>query len=571
MKANKSKKLQSSEQLGFCLTLHFASLENIDEEIKSSIANFLERFPESKWKRGNYWMPSTLETLDTFNQSFEHEIKDYEKYYEGIQTRSIGSIVIENPSIILKETKVSTYIVSFRKIHESYCAMFFALSKNLNLELLDCSKVWNNLETETLHLIELLYKNKSTRFKHNLLGPATVFYLITKSTACFEPSKIEEDIKDGNSILHKLPENLLCAKGVKPEKLPLSTLDNKVIVLRHPSYNFSPEMSEKFLLLPTVEEKLEFYIRTVDILSSIEYFFTKLFKYARTIDELLTLQDEKSSLVLPLMERVSLLSDKKEITQTTNKLSEKRMELLKLYHLANKAKYEIAHIYEAMSYLIDGALIQSSYSQILEKPMSDRIEGVIKSIKIEAEMRVRHVEMYVPRIGTRSYGLISELTKILTERLGKEFVIPEASVIEKETPEKPVEKEKPEILTDEGKKKYNELLQLEKNKSRYIIWLDEIKGEYLIYGKRKKLTRTTKRIFIYLLEKCEEVVHFSKLGGYTIAKRRIAYLHSYTGKLLKKNIVSVKGIGFKFVKTKHRFNFCLIYPKTLEHFKEIQL
>lgn len=415
MKTEKTKEIPLVEQIGFCLTLHFADFNNIDAEIKSCISDFLQSFPTTKWKKGNYWSKSTFDNFNTFPVSFDQEIKDHKKYYEGIQTRNIGNIVIEDPSIVFKDNITSQYIISFRKIHDSYCVMFIAISKNIHLKLLDCPQIWENLETQTKKLIEILWKNLSDKFKNNLLGPTTVFYLLTKTTSFFNLPEIVEKIINEDSILYIFLQKFLCAKGVKLERIPLSTLDDKVIVLRHPSYNFSPEMSEKFLFLPIEVEEIEFYMRKIDILSSIEYYFTQLFAYAKVAGHLLEKLDKESSPIFALLKKFRFSSTDRKKTKILSELRESRMELLEIYHLANKVRDEIEHVYEDISYLIDGALASSSHSQTLEKQISNEVEGVIKSIGIETQMRVKHVEMYVSRIGGRSYGLSSEVSKILNE------------------------------------------------------------------------------------------------------------------------------------------------------------
>jgi hypothetical protein len=140
-----------------------------------------------------------------------------------------------------------------------------------------------------------------------------------------------------------------------------------------------------------------------------------------------------------------------------------------------------------------------------------------------------------------------------------------------------------EVLTDDGEKSYEDIPILEQNKSKFIIWMDEKKGESFIYGQTVNLTKTTKKVLIKLLEKCEEIVYFRELGGRDPSgtydgstdirkevQQRIKNIHHQTHKKLRKNIIAVKGQGYKFQKTNPEFNFCIIYPTDLTHYKKLK-
>ena len=138
-----------------------------------------------------------------------------------------------------------------------------------------------------------------------------------------------------------------------------------------------------------------------------------------------------------------------------------------------------------------------------------------------------------------------------------------------------------EILADGEEKKYSDLPEIEKNKLKYLIWLNEIKDEFLISGKQKHITQTSKRVLIKLLRKCGEVIYFYKLADHQtgsrngssdtkeIARKSIGNLNDQTGGALRKNIIAVPGLGYKFEIKQPEFNYCIIFPKDESHYNLI--
>ena len=116
--------------LGFCLSTHFAFIEDIDEILKNIISAFLSKF-SGYWIRGTYWGSTTkYEIKDTslFSEEFDIEINNAKILIEGIKTRVIGNILIQDASTIIENPNSDSYLITFKRIHDEYEILFFSFS-----------------------------------------------------------------------------------------------------------------------------------------------------------------------------------------------------------------------------------------------------------------------------------------------------------------------------------------------------------------------------------------------------------------------------------------------------------
>jgi len=413
MKRQYHKKGESkAKQLCLCITLHIFPFDNIDNEIKAKISSFLQKFPYSEWKEGNYWNPGKTVDLRGFPDSFEKEIQNFNLYLEGIQTRNIGSIIFENPSL-KEDTAVSFFITSFRKIHDGYCITFYALGKEQSLTFMKCIPEWQKLKSEGMELIETMLIRESDTFKDKLVGPPTIFYAITTLNADVDKNKIEEELREKSSTFNKFVKTLLCTQGTKNINLPASLIDDNILTIRHPSFNYSFKLNENFFLIPLNKINIEVLIKTIDILSSIEFYFANIFMYAELSGQLLAQLKSATQPIHSIIKKLHF-SFHNDVSGKMSTLRSSRLKLLDMYITANNALDEIEHSFSDLTYLVSSTIIQSSHSQIFEKQFSTLAEGVVKSIGIDAEMRVKNAQIYISKIGGRSYSMSSEVSSILS-------------------------------------------------------------------------------------------------------------------------------------------------------------
>lgn len=401
----------SIKQISYCLSIHFASYQDIDAIIKTIISDILNH-SESKWIPGNFWLNSSFEDINKFTSSFDREVNDFDKYYEGIQTRSIGSLILDASVIIKNDFILPQSIISFRKLHDGYLVMFFIFSKEINNNLKECIELFNLLKLNTDSLIEFVFKNSPEKFKNNFIGPPTVFYIINNIT-----KKVDLEIlfSDSSSSLSSFLKTYFCSKGVKYHNIHRASVGSDIFLIRHPSYHFFYDLNEKFLLIPEdLEIPRSSLFKTVDIFSSIEYYYTSFLRFIRATNFLTEEIDKKTQQLFPLFNKTRLPSlSPKETNQILDEITETSKDLFPKYPTADKAIEEAEHMFSDATYLISGIVSPSSYSQIIEKRLSPIIEGVAESIGKEMQMRLHHLRNFLPRALGRSYNKLTNATNLI--------------------------------------------------------------------------------------------------------------------------------------------------------------
>ena len=397
-------------RLGFCLSLHIEAYDDIDAIIKTMVASMFS-LSSVFWKPGNFWREEQLEDKEKFTVSFDREISVFDNYYEGIQTRNIGSLIINHSNSFIENSKSSQYIISFRKIHDGYEIMLFAFGETLSIGLVNCVDLYNSLESEIMQISEVLFESAPIKFRSNLVGPTTVFYIINKLD---KNTSLEEELTNPTSDYSTFLQKVFCSKGVEYKKLPRSYIDNKLILIRHPSYHFYREMSEKYLLLPiSTEIDIPSLMRTVDIFSSIEYYFTRFFLFIRIAYDKLHEIEKKTQSIFPFLEKVLLSKPPyKEASALLDEINTRSNYLFVTYSKVDKIQEEADHMYSDAMYLISGVVTPSSYSQLNEKRLSQTIEGVAESIGQEMQMRSYHTKNSISRAVGRSYTTISSVSNL---------------------------------------------------------------------------------------------------------------------------------------------------------------
>jgi len=405
-----------SNCLGFCQALHIEPYSGIDNIISSMIEGMLVH-PNAFWKPGTYWSDSKIKYPDQFYEDFLKEIRNFDKYYEGIQTRNIGSIILKDPKSILEQSVSSRYIISFRKIHEGYVILVIALQKSVKSALDDYIEEFKSLENEVNKLSAILFEIAPKEFKSCLCGLPTCFYLFPYLDNVTEFNKM---LEKPSSEFHNFVQTFFCAQGISCSNLPRSCVENRVMVIRHPSYHYFPEMREKFLILP-IEKNVDtsIIVRITDIFSSIEYYFTRFFMIIRAISSEVNIVDDKTMAIFPLLEKVRLPEASfKEAKPLIAQITSTFQELLSKYSTLDKVQVEAEHMFNDSNYLISGIVSSSSYSQITEKRLSDTIEGAAESIGLEMNMRLHHIRSGIMRYVGRSYSTISSASNLIHTHIG---------------------------------------------------------------------------------------------------------------------------------------------------------
>lgn len=400
------------QRLAFCYGLAYHSLDNIDNVVKTLISDSLSRFHSSYWKPGNFWEMKEPEDLEKFDTSFEVELRKSKETYEGIQTRAIGSIVIDRPEILLDECNSLKHMVMFRKIHDAYLLMFMCFSNVIDTNIRDCMNSFNLLKKEAMSLSNLIFMTTAKSVRYNVIGPPFLFYLIQQIDNRIE---VEEDLAQKDSDLSFFLREHFCAQGVPYKNLPRSSIDDKIIVIRHHSYHFHPEMSEKFLFFPSaLQIDDSFLIRAVDIFASMEYYFTMFFWAVRTTATLVEEIDANTQPIFSVLEQARLPSlTPKETIQILTDMTSRSQTLFGIYPRADQMLQHAEHAYEDAGYLISGIVSPSSYSQLTEKRLSEIVEGAAESIGKELQMRLSHAKNKLPRILGRSYSTVNSVSNLV--------------------------------------------------------------------------------------------------------------------------------------------------------------
>lgn len=404
----------TATKLGLCLSMHFASLDGVDEILKSFISRFLDTYKGS-WIQGTHWQSKGEATKSSFEQSYDEELAIYQKLISGIQTRVIGNIVIDNPANLITESESSSFVISFRKIHEDYEIMMFAFAKEAETSINDFGHRFNGLEKEIFGVWESFFVNADENVKNRYYLPNTVFYFIERWNEEVPKETLVQDLNDQSSEFFKFISDYFCVQGTEPIKIPKSVIDDKFYVFRHPSYYYSQELSEKFLLMPASDlADLSSLIRTVDIISSVEFYFTKFFYLVRGVYGMLAEIDEKSRTLINSFYKTELTTLRQEETETElKKFIGLSHELYPKFPLCDKLIAELEHQYSDASHLIGGITANSVYSQAAEKPFTDDCQGAIATIGLEFQMRLQEILRNLPRNLGRLYHDLNSVTNLI--------------------------------------------------------------------------------------------------------------------------------------------------------------
>lgn len=403
-----------ANQLGYCLSIHMAHIDGIDAILKDLISQFLDKY-NGKWIQGTYWQSTGEPTKNNFEQFFDEEIVTYQKLISGIQTRVIGNIVITNPANLITESKSSSFIISFRKIHEEYEIMMFAFAKEVETSINEFGIRFNELENEIFRVWELFFSGADESVKNRYYLPNTVFYFVERWNEEVSKETLVQNLNDQSSEFFKFINEYFCIQGTEPIKIPKSVIDDKFYVFRHPSYYYSQELSEKFLLMPANDSaNLSSLIRIVDIISSVEFYFTKFFYLVRGVYGLLAEIDEKSRTLINSFYKTELTTLRQEETEAElRKFIALSHELYPKFPLCDKLIAELEHQYSDASHLIGGITTSSVYSQASEKPFTDGSQGAIETIGLEFQMRLQEILRNLPRNLGRLYHDLNSVTNLI--------------------------------------------------------------------------------------------------------------------------------------------------------------
>ena len=270
------------------------------------------------------------------------------------------------------------------------------------------------LEKEIFIIHGLLFEGASQDVENRYYLPNTVFYIINPLYTDISVDSINEMLENSSSPISHFLLNYFCIKGVNPQKLPRSIIDNRFYVLRHPSYYFNQDLSEKFLLLPVYEDSnIIYWVRTIDLIASIEFYFTKFFYLIKVSYDLLSSIDSKTKSIVDSMNEMKLTSLKpKETNNVLIKLINLSQELFPQYPLCDKLQEELEHLYNDTTHLIDNILKPNIYSQASEQHVSNEIQGAIETIGNEFQMRINLILRNLPRITGRLYHTLTNITNL---------------------------------------------------------------------------------------------------------------------------------------------------------------
>lgn len=403
-----------SKQHGYCLSMHLAHIDGIDGILKDFISRFLKKY-DGSWINGTYWQSKLDPDKVYFEKAFDEEIATFYKLISGIQTRVIGNVLIDTPSNLITNSESSSYILSFRKIHEEYEIMIFAFAKEAKTPLEEFENQFNALEKEIFNVWELFFLDADESLKNRYYLPTTVFYFVQGWNEAVSKEALIQNLRNPSSHFFKFINYYFCVQGTEPIKIPKSIIDDKFYVFRHPTYYYSQELSEKFLLIPVNQStNLDSLIRTVDIISSIEFYFTKFFNLVRGVYELLSEIDEKSRTLISSFYKTEITTLKQEETEKElKKFISLSQELYPKFPLCEKVIAELEHLYSDASHIIGGITSNSVYSQASEKPFSDDTQGAIETIGFEFQMRLTEILRNLPRNLGRLYHDLNSITALI--------------------------------------------------------------------------------------------------------------------------------------------------------------
>lgn len=403
-----------ADRLTICLGHHIESYDGIDAGTNALITHMLS-YGQVFWKPGEPWSQSRLVDRDKFQSNFDRELELFHKLAKGIQTRVLGSLVISNPQELFASSQASQFIVAFRKIHDGYEMMLIASSRSIEGGLSEYSGLVELIEKECKDLAELLAGKVPELFKTRMLGPLTVFYYLPLPE---HGAALENELRDPSSQMASFLQRFLCTTGVDCTRLPRSSIDASLCVVRHPSYHYTPDMSERLVVLP-VDENMTNYtlLRTIDIFSSMEYYYTRFLYMIRAAEELMAETHEKSQSILYLLRDARLCSlTSGQTGPLLAEVIERGQELFDAFPTTDLLLEEAEHMYNDAGYLISGIVAQSAYGESTEKRLGQGIEGVAESIGKEMDMRLHHIKVSLPRRLGRSYNSFITVSNLIRAR-----------------------------------------------------------------------------------------------------------------------------------------------------------
>lgn len=398
-------------EIVFCLSLHLESIDEGDRYIRQFIHMLLKN-NDGIWVPGIYKEDSRQILADSFNVSFDNEQLKFEQNYEGIHTRFLGSVIISDPTLLISASNCQRYVISVRRIHDGYSFMFFMFSKPPKSPIIQVIQHFDSLEKEAGFILNSFEKLTPDLFTSRQIGPATKYSIFKNITANVN---IEVEIENPESEWSHFLSRHFCAEGINHTRLPRSVFDNNSIVIRHPSYHYSAELGEWYLLFPTDCDLSESQIvRFVDILASIEYYYTRFFYLIRGASQIGVNINKRTNEILSILHNAQIKdSSPASIRALLGETTLQTRELLQEYPKADRLLEEASHMYYDCGYLLDAIIQQSAYTQILETRSSPSIEGVAESIKLELQMRMYHIREGVYRVISRSFSAVNSLSDLV--------------------------------------------------------------------------------------------------------------------------------------------------------------
>ena len=158
-------------------------------------------------------------------------------------------------------------------------------------------------------------------------------------------------------------------------------------------------------------------IRSIDVFSSIEHFFTRFFGMTRIASLALGEIHVDTNPIFPLLEEVSFseLSPKKT-DSILKDMTNRAQNLLRKYYAADKILEEAWHAHNDATHLVNGITSPSAYSEFIETRLSDKIEGAAESIGRELQIRLPNITTLIPRSIGRSYNIVSSVSNLINSQ-----------------------------------------------------------------------------------------------------------------------------------------------------------
>lgn len=388
--------------IGYALCLHFDSFPSIDEIIRQSIYRAYEKY-SCYWLMGSEWLSDSPIDKDHFNEYFRKELEEYSKYRKGINTRVIGTLIINDLQAL----------AFFRKIHDEYTVVLYNSRDFQHEDYEQLERAWSQQSESVSKLSEFLFSDAPSEFKHNLFGPPTLFYIINKTKGIVSADDVENNLTNSGSEFYSFIKRFFCAKGVHPERLPRGTVNNEFVLIRHPSYYYSEKLNEKFMLIPIRPElHLPARMRVIDIVAAVEHYHSRFYAYLKAAGVILESVGEQTRFLSQILREKDFSSmSLRQIKVEFIGITKNYRELIDNYLSATALQEELDHTYDDVSHLVSGLVQESSYSTDKERRINRNIEGPVESIMLEFKMRHTKALRMISASISRSYTSFKTLSE----------------------------------------------------------------------------------------------------------------------------------------------------------------